>query len=878
MNWLKSLLFGTVRRQLITGVTLVHAVLMTLLVWDLTLRQQEQMIRLHEQQAASLGQSIASSSAVWLLSRDITGIQEIIESQRQHNNLLYAMAIDDNGLVLAHTDPMKIGRFIADLPTEEKLRINNKSTLSDLTIPAILEGELVGWIRLGIDHRGHSKQISVLLSKGFYYTAFAIITGIILAMLMANRLTRRLDRVNQIMRKVITGDSSQTRVNLSGSDEVSRLADTFNNMLSTLETRDEQNRRYASALMESEQRLERALQGSQEGLWDYDLTTDIVFFSQRWKSMLGYQDDELENRFETWEKLTHPDDVKKTLEILESCIKGERDKLEARFRMQHKDGHWLYILSQGYPTRDDDGKTIMLTGTHQDISDQVHHQMELELQKKEQEQILNSMLDAVFTVHNDGTISSCNHSARQLFKLNDLESCTSDVDSLFSSDGDFLVSKLLDSKNKNAIRYRKYREFTARATDGYEFPVRLTVARLPDDELGKSRFVMVCHDLTTEKLQEMELRHSQKMEALGKLTGGISHDFNNMLGVILGYTELLKEIFSGNQSASKYLEEIIHAGERAKALTSKLLSFSRKVPSKTQAINLNQLLLRDQHMLEKTLTPKIQLQTIHDEKLWNVLLDPTMLDDALLNMCINSMHAMPDGGILKISTANINRENSHLVELGIPPGDWVELSVTDSGTGMDYRTRERIFEPFFTTKGEQGTGLGMSQVYGLVQQAGGEIRVDSQLGRGTTINLYFPRYEEQDVVNEKAPSEQAPEANTDSRKILIVDDEEALANVTADMLRTAGYEVATRNSAREALDFLAENDIDLVLSDVIMPDVNGYQLVKEIRGLYPGVKIQMMSGYYDDNSHDESQQELHLNRLNKPFSIQELHRTIATHF
>ncbi len=261
------------------------------------------------------------------------------------------------------------------------------------------------------------------------------------------------------------------------------------------------------------------------------------------------------------------------------------------------------------------------------------------------------------------------------------------------------------------------------------------------DEAGKVKGIRSNNmDITERRQAEEGLRRSQKMDALGKLTGGIAHDFNNMLGIILGYADLLQEALSDQPKLKKYAHEIHHASERGAKLTKKLLAFTRQKISEADMLNLNTLLQDEKHLLEKTLTARIKLVLILAENLWPVWLDSNDLEDAILNMSINAMHAIDGNGQITLQTSNeqINVTDAKLLDL--EPGDYVLLNITDTGGGMNDATKEIIFDPFYSTKGENGTGLGLSQVYGFMQRSNGEIKVYSELGHGTQFALYFPRY------------------------------------------------------------------------------------------------------------------------------------------
>jgi len=376
-------------------------------------------------------------------------------------------------------------------------------------------------------------------------------------------------------------------------------------------------------------------------------------------------------------------------------------------------------------------------------------------------------------------------------------------------------------------------------------------------------------DITESKRQEEQIRHSSKMDALGKLTGGIAHDYNNMLGVVQGYAELLESELKENPRLAKYIRNIQAAAERSSKLTRKLLSFSRHKAISEEEININQLLLEEQHMLEKTLTPSIHLTFDLVKEPWLICVDNSEIDSAILNMCINSMHAMDGQGDLLIKTENMNLSVNEAQRFQLLAGDYVALSIHDTGCGMDEATIEKIFDPFYTTKGDMGTGLGLSQVYGFVERSGGSIHVSSTPGEGSVFTLFFPRSNRGDTSNPTDAVELAPEISG-SETLLIVDDEPSMLELASDVLKPQGYNLLLAETAEQALELLKTEKIDLLITDVVMPDMNGYQLAAQARQHYPHMGILLLSGYAEEHRSENVDSELLENILNKPYAATDL--------
>jgi PAS domain S-box-containing protein len=375
-------------------------------------------------------------------------------------------------------------------------------------------------------------------------------------------------------------------------------------------------------------------------------------------------------------------------------------------------------------------------------------------------------------------------------------------------------------------------------------------------------------DITELKDKEDQLRRTQKMDALGKLTGGIAHDYNNMMSVIIGYSELLLPQVKGKKKAIEYIQQILTASDRARTLTDKLMSFSRYKFSETEIIDINKQIQAQQQLLEKTLTARIQLTLDLASDIWLTQLDSGDLNDAIINMSINASHAIEGNGTMTITTQNIYLNENKAEALELEAGDYILLSLEDSGSGMDSKTISQIFDPFFSTKGERGTGLGLSQVYGFAKRSGGTIDVQSQLGHGSKFTFYFPRHHAESEKTTTINNISSPSISGGSETILVVDDESALCELSATILKTHGYQVLMANSAKQALELLKTEHINLLFSDIIMPKMNGYELAEIVKKKYPDVIIQFVSGFNDIENLNIDISDLNI--LQKPFTHNEL--------
>lgn len=487
----------------------------------------------------------------------------------------------------------------------------------------------------------------------------------------------------------------------------------------------------------------------------------------------------------------------------------------------------------------------------------------------EQRETLETLNDAVIIFDNRGEILSINHATTQLFGYQAAEIIGCHFKILIP-DYALEISDKSGNATNDKISLCTDHEISAKNSYGEYFPSALTINSLPISENKPPRFIGIFRDLSTIKLQEEQLRRTQKMDALGKLTGGIAHDFNNILGVITGYTDLLK-MMSKDEKVSRYANEIRHASDRGAKLTSKLLSFSRKHSGTTELININELLKDNQHMLERTLSAKVTFNYSLAENLWTTETDGNELEDAILNLSINAMHAIEDSGSVSISTRNVSLDPEAAHSRSLSPGNYVVVEIADTGQGIPKDILDKIFDPFFTTKGEKGTGLGLSQVYGFMERNKGGIFVDSKIGLGTTFSLYFPSSVNDDTTTATEKNREiTPPPNNPHYSILAVDDNLAMLGMLKELLELNGYSVIASANPNEALNILENHSVDLVISDIMMPELNGYEFADAISAKYPNIKIQLVSGYVDDTEGLKQEHPLTATMIKKPYHADEL--------
>jgi PAS domain S-box-containing protein len=491
---------------------------------------------------------------------------------------------------------------------------------------------------------------------------------------------------------------------------------------------------------------------------------------------------------------------------------------------------------------------------------------------------LESAVTAIITIDERGLIENHNPATERLFGYSGPELLGRNVKMLmpepYEAEHDGYIANYKQTGVKKIIGIG--REVSGRRKDVTTFPLHLSVSEFSAD--GRRYFTGMIHDLSDRKHVEEALRESerrlaqaQKMEAVGQLTGGIAHDFNNLLLVVLGNLELL-ETKLDRDDQKVLLKEAQDAATLGSKLTDQLLTFARRRHVDEQVINLNDQVVGVADMLRRSLGEHVMLSTALARHVWSTRADPGQFQSAIVNMAVNARDAMPQGGKLVIETRNIVLDGDHAdFHAELTPGEYVQLSISDTGIGMPPDVRDRVFEPFFTTKEKgRGTGLGLAMVYGFVRQCGGHVTIYSEVGLGTTFNLYFPRVEgSAGEVSANLKGATDPEAR---ETILVVEDDDRVRRLTITRLKMIGYQVLEASDGSKALDILGQDQpVDLVFTDLVMPGgISGRQVAARARELKPGIKVLLTSGYAEELVHGDELEREQLKVLRKPYHQAEL--------
>jgi two-component system cell cycle sensor histidine kinase/response regulator CckA len=515
----------------------------------------------------------------------------------------------------------------------------------------------------------------------------------------------------------------------------------------------------------------------------------------------------------------------------------------------------------------DDGKLERVWGTTRDITELKESEQALDASERRMTDLLETMKLAVIVENPDGAVIYCNRHFYESTAWRPIDVIGKPVDTLVPADERERLTAVLERGRAKPARPIHF-ECKLQGPKGQNWQFEWDRTVLRDHEDGIAGWASVGRDVTERDALEVRLRQTQKLATIGKLAGGVAHDFNNLLTVILGYSaRLLADRDRLDAETCAALEEVRKAASKGAELTHRLLAFSRRQILRPELLNLNPLILESEQMLRRLIGDEVRLTTNLGASLGSVLLDGSSFHQVLMNLAVNARDAMPDGGKLTISTANATLDGRDPAS-PVSPGNYVLVTVSDTGTGMTSDVLDHLYEPFFTTKNQgKGTGLGLSMVYGIVQQSGGTIVVNTEVSRGTTFRIYFPRVE--------GAAQPAPKTDADgaaqrgSETILLVEDREDVRRFVLRALRDLGYKVLEADGSPRALELCQDRSrtIDLLLTDISMPGMTGFELADHVRNYHLGIRFLFMSGYADPSRFSGKLNQHGGAYLQKPFTV-----------
>lgn len=615
------------------------------------------------------------------------------------------------------------------------------------------------------------------------------------------------------------------------------------------------------ALQISEERWKFILEDGAENVWDWDIKNDSSNHSYQEASLFELTDSAQQKSPD--KAHIHPADIKRVNQDLQDHLDGKTEFYANKYRMVNENGSWSWVSSRGkVVSRDEDGQALRMVGTHSDIT-------ERELVSL----IYKNSSQAMFVTDRSNNIINANPAFTKMtgYSMEDVLGKNPKFLSSGKQSEDFY------KKMWNILQTTGHweGEIYNKRKNGETYIESLHINTIVDANGNIDHFIAMFSDITERKKTEETLRRAQKMDTIGQITGGISHDFNNLLGIILGNMDLLEYQVKLEDKAKLRLADMRKAGERAVALAKQLLGFSRRQTDKIIATNINVIIKGMNSLISRSVTPEIEIKHQIEPDLWLTNIDPGDFEDVLLNLTMNARDAMNGHGhlILKTSNSVLNKDFCDS-NPGASPGEYVELAITDHGHGMTIKQQEHIFEPFFTTKEKgKGTGLGLAMVYSFITRSNGFIKIDSEIDVGTTFHIYLPKEHTEQTSEENLYSTKLSEKNDITKYkgteiILIVDDEESLRFLAQELLQNSGYRVLTANDGLHALEQLSkEPNINLLFSDVVMPGgMNGYELAEQAKTKFPKLKILITSGYETHIAVSDNQKQFKANILEKPYS------------
>ncbi|MEM4408060.1 MAG: PAS domain S-box protein [Candidatus Caldarchaeum sp.] len=616
---------------------------------------------------------------------------------------------------------------------------------------------------------------------------------------------------------------------------------------------------------ESEKSIQAIVEGLNAIIWEAESDPPrLTFVSKGAESLLGYPPEMWLSDPDFWYTHVHPDERDA---VLSKCIRDSRSGIDhvLEYRMIARNGSIKWIRDIVHVMPNLNGSGYKLRGVMIDVTESKKQEETLRLQGA----ALEDIADTVIITDKNGIIEYVNSSFENLTGYLREEVIGRETPRILKSGAhDDTFYRNLWRTISSGTTFRAL--FTNRKKTGEVYYEEKTITPLKNAQGDITHYVSAGKDVTQQKKLEEELLHAQKMEAIGRLAGGVAHDFNNILTAALGHCDLLLKKVGRGSPLAKNVTEIKKAIERGKSLTSQLLTFSRKQVTHPKVLNITRLIIDMENMLKRLIGTHIELHTNLDQDLWNTLADESQVEQVILNLVVNSRDAMPQGGRITISTSNAVPPPSCIYATSLQEG-CVKLTVEDTGSGIDPEVMPHIFEPFFTTKEVgKGTGLGLATVHAIVKQSGGHIEVHSEKNKGTRFTVYLPRTEENEERLQQ--EERKAVAFYGHETILVVEDEDAIREIICDFLREKGYNVLAASNGEEALGVCKQftEPIHLMITDLVMPKIKGNELAELIAPLHPKIKIIYISGYAMDSDLNTRLKEHETEYIQKPFEMEEL--------
>lgn len=624
-----------------------------------------------------------------------------------------------------------------------------------------------------------------------------------------------------------------------------------------------------AALREEEERFRTVARATADTVWDWNLETDEVWWNEGMQTVFGYRPGDIEPDSRSFRTRIHPEQAKSVMESLARALDpNQADDWSGEYRFLRSNGSYADVEVRGFVIRNERGDPVRVVGAMNDVTEIREHEKRLE----QQAALLDKAQDAIIVRNVEGIIRYWNRSAERIYGWSAQEAVGRNKLELLKPDQEAFEAAtrtLLDTGEwfGQLVHHRK---------DGSKLTVEASWSLVTGDDGSPEAVLCIDTDITERLALEEQLRQSQRLEAVGQLTGGVAHDFNNLLTVILGNAELMADQLEDNSRLYKLADMTRAAAMRGAELTHRLLAFARRQALEPKIVDVNQLVIGMEGLLRRALPENIDIEVMQSEELWAAFVDPAQLESVLLNLALNAKDAMPEGGQLTIETGNARLDEAYAEHHAeVAPGRYVMVAVSDTGIGIPAESLERVFDPFYTTKEKgKGTGLGLSMAYGFAKQSGGHIKIYSEPGQGTTVKLYLPRANRPGETTSTGQAEESDFSGTE--KILVVEDDDMVRSHAESQLRDFGYDVISAPNGAEALEIIRNNpDIDLLFTDVIMSGgINGRDLVDKAKKIRPDLKVLYTSGYTENAIVHHGRLDAGVQLLQKPYRRADLARKI----
>ncbi len=622
-------------------------------------------------------------------------------------------------------------------------------------------------------------------------------------------------------------------------------------------------------LEQQEARFRAVTEAATDVVWDWDFRRGVIWWSKGLTEVFGYPEAEVEVDEQLWVDRLHPEERHRVVARIRDSIRNQEARGHEQYRFRHADGSYRDVDVRAVLLRDAEGAPVRMVGGMSDITERRRAEAALARQAA----LLNQARDAILVIDGGDRVQFWNHSAQRIYGYSSDSAVGQSLEAVLGAEPE-KVGEILETVRAEG-QWRGRMQHTR--ADGVALTVEGHWVLVDADDAGdgqgdRSAVMAINTDISEQVLLEEQLQQAQRLESVGQLTGGIAHDFNNLLTVMLGNADLLVEGLQEDAELQELAGMIRSAAERAGELTSRLLAFARKQPLDPRSVDVNRLVVSMDRMLRRTLGEHVEIKLVQGAAVWPALVDEGQLENALLNLCINARDAMPHGGKLVIETGNAYLDDAYAsLHADVSPGQYVHITISDTGVGMAPDTLERVFDPFFTTKEVgHGSGLGLSMVYGFIRQSRGHVRIYSELEHGTTVRLHLPRA----LSSEDAgvDSEQAEVQRGAGERILLVEDDELVREYTQSQLESLGYRVVVASSGPEGLEALRQaGDFDLLFTDVVMPGgMSGRDLADAARLVRPNLPVVFTSGYTESAIVHQGRLEPGVQLLNKPYRKDEL--------